>query len=465
MIIRRNVLAALVSVFSTGNLCADPVAPVDLSAIDLSANVIESVLPGGTVFHDSKPVFGATADPLQSSELLHLSDTGVNASGRSTNIHGAFASSLAESDGNGGVGVSQLIFGPGDPGQDGVRQLVAQSLWTDTFVYDGPAAHDFLHLNIPTLQVGLLGVPPRRTGQSKTETAEARAEVDSVITHPDGTMAQGLFQFGLREFEIQTPSGKDILNLADKQILESPNPLVFTPVLRFNGDDFNPSYTLDPVALDLDLGVIQAGDTMSWVYMLTAQGTTHGFERGYFAFLGDPFGDDVVTGNLTQTIREGAAVPEASSSTLMLLGFAGLLLTWRWRDMRSLRSRLKPEQSIGRPTDVLGSLSRGQWLRVHHAGRRRRQVRGPIPGACSRARSGSFKAQLSVDSWCLQPKSASSPFSSVHMADLEGQLTVDLTSSRIPAIAAPSSETGSTSATCVTTEVEFFHPNGHCQGK
>ena len=111
MIIRRNVLAALVSVVSTGNLYADPVAPVDLSAIDLSANVIESVLPGGTVFHDSKPVFGATADPLQSSELLHLSDTGVNASGRSTNIHRAFGSSLAESDGNGGVGVSQLIFG------------------------------------------------------------------------------------------------------------------------------------------------------------------------------------------------------------------------------------------------------------------------------------------------------------------------------------------------------------------
>jgi hypothetical protein len=400
MIIRRNVLAALVSVFSTGNLCADPVAPVDLSAIDLSANVIESVLPGGTVFHDSKPVFGATADPLQSSELLHLSDTGVNASGRSTNIHGAFASSLAESDGNGGVGVSQLIFGPGDPGQDGVRQLVAQSLWTDTFVYDGPAAHDFL--SALASAVSVLLCPVRRGGTPRSPTCRVG-------------------------------------------------------ILR--------CYTLDPVALDLDLGVIQAGDTMSWVYMLTAQGTTHGFERGYFAFLGDPFGDDVVTGNLTQTIREGAAVPEASSSTLMLLGFAGLLLTWRWRDMRSLRSRLKPEQSIGRPTDVLGSLSRGQWLRVHHAGRRRRQVRGPIPGACSRARSGSFKAQLSVDSWCLQPKSASSPFSSVHMADLEGQLTVDLTSSRIPAIAAPSSETGSTSATCVTTEVEFFHPNGHCQGK
>ena len=56
------------------------------------------------------------------------SRNGVNASGRSTNIAGAFASSLAESDGNGGVGVSQLIFGTGGCSrQDAIRQLVAQS--------------------------------------------------------------------------------------------------------------------------------------------------------------------------------------------------------------------------------------------------------------------------------------------------------------------------------------------------
>jgi hypothetical protein len=91
--------------------------------------------------------------------------------------------------------------------------LVAQSLWTNTFLYDGPAAHDILHLNIPTLQVGLLGVPPRRSGPSATETAEARAEVDMVITHPD------------------VPSLGDLLNLVDKQILEHPNPLAFTPHL------------------------------------------------------------------------------------------------------------------------------------------------------------------------------------------------------------------------------------------
>lgn len=284
-------------------------------------------------------MFGTTIDPLQSAELLHVSDTGVNASGRSTKISGAFASSLAESDGNGGVGVSQLIFGsPGNSGEDAVRQLVAQSLWTHTFVYTGPAAHDLLHLNIPTLQVGLLGVPPRRTGLSKTETAEARAEVGTVITHPDGSMLQDIFENGLREFETQVPSGPDLLNLVDKKILEHPNPLQFTPTLTFNGDDFNPSYTLSPVTLDLDLGVIQPGDTMSWVYTLTAQGTTHGFERGYFAFLGDPFGAERSTSNLTETIA-ASDVPAATTPLLMLLGLGGLLL-WRGCSGRSVHSRV-----------------------------------------------------------------------------------------------------------------------------
>lgn len=255
-------IAALGSLLSTAPLYADSI----IVPIDLSANVIESTIPGGRVFHDSSPLFGTTVVPLQSAELLHLSDTGVNASGRSTNISGAFASSLAESYGNGGAGVSQLIFGsPGDTSQEAVRQLVAQSLWTHTFLYDGPAAHDLLHVDIPTLQVGLLGVPPRRTGTSATETAEARAEVDVVITHPDGTMVQGIFEYGVREFEKQVPSGSDILNLADKQILEHPDPLQFTPTRRFNGDDFNRSYTLSPVELDLDLGVILPGDTMYWI--------------------------------------------------------------------------------------------------------------------------------------------------------------------------------------------------------
>lgn len=191
------------------------------SPIDLSANVNEAILPGGTVFQESKPLFGTTPDPKQSAELLHVSQTGVNASGRSTNISGAFASSLAESNGNGGVGVSQLVFGsPGGSGQ-GVRQLVAQSLWTQTFVYNGdPTASISLHLHVPTLEAGLLGVPPRRTGLSATETAEASGSVVAVITHSDLTQVEGSrFTFGLREFERQLPSGRDLLNIGDVEVL------------------------------------------------------------------------------------------------------------------------------------------------------------------------------------------------------------------------------------------------------
>ncbi|HXK22720.1 MAG TPA: PEP-CTERM sorting domain-containing protein [Myxococcota bacterium] len=132
---RRSALGALAaaSVFAGAAVAhADPIQfGVVGSAIDLSANVSEAILPGGTVFQDSHPLFGTEPDPNQSAELLHLSDKGVNGSGRSTDISGAFASSLAESNGNGGVGVSQLLFGDpgGAAGQDVVRQLVGQSLW------------------------------------------------------------------------------------------------------------------------------------------------------------------------------------------------------------------------------------------------------------------------------------------------------------------------------------------------
>jgi hypothetical protein len=110
--------------------------------------------------------------------------------------------------------------------------------------------------------------------------------------------------------------------------------------LSFNGDDFNPAFTLDPVSFDLDLGTLQPGDTLSYVYTLTAEGTTHGFERGYNAFIGDPFGVDVFTDNLILTGTSGSVpttpptpseVPEASTSTLVLLGLVALL-AWRWHN-------------------------------------------------------------------------------------------------------------------------------------
>src|SRR5437660_8949433 len=70
-------IAALISTFP----CAPLYASSILFKVDLSANIIESTVPGGTVFHDSKPLFGTTIDPIQNAELLHISDTGVNASG------------------------------------------------------------------------------------------------------------------------------------------------------------------------------------------------------------------------------------------------------------------------------------------------------------------------------------------------------------------------------------------------
>jgi hypothetical protein len=109
--------AILIAAFSSGTLSAGTLQfGVAGSPIDLSANVSEAILPGGSVFQDSSPLVGTEPDPKQSANLLHISSTGVNPSPRS-NISGAFASSLAESNGNGGVGVSQLIFGP--PGGSG----------------------------------------------------------------------------------------------------------------------------------------------------------------------------------------------------------------------------------------------------------------------------------------------------------------------------------------------------------
>lgn len=344
MTINRSALAAVgaafISVFSGAILYADTLQfGVVGSPIDLSANVSEAILPGGTVFKDSKPIFGTAPDPKQSAELLHLSGKGVNASGRSTNISGAFASSLAESNGNGGVGVSQTIFGsPGTP-ENVVRQLVAQSLWTQTFVYNGsPAVNISLHLHIPALQVQLLGVPPNRDNPSFTETAEARANVDTVITHADGTFSKGgSFEFGLREFETQIPDGAGtFLNFADVDLLGADKNAPLFNTLRPN---FVGAFNIDSVSTDVRLGTLHKGDTLAYVYTLTAEGTTHGFERGYDAFLGDPFGVDVVGDNLSATVAL-ADSPEASTFFLMLLGLAGVFM-WRWRMVRSLRRRLR----------------------------------------------------------------------------------------------------------------------------
>ncbi len=131
--------AALIAVFSGGTLYAGSLQfGVVGSPIDLSASASESFLPGGTVFQDSKPLFGTEPDPKQSVQLLHLSSTGIAPVFFTFTGRSPFASSLAESNGNGGVGVVQIVLGsPGGSGQNVIRQMVAQSLWTQTFLYNG----------------------------------------------------------------------------------------------------------------------------------------------------------------------------------------------------------------------------------------------------------------------------------------------------------------------------------------
>ena len=64
LITRRAVAAALISVFSGGTLHAGPAQfGVIGSPIDLSANVQEAILPGGTVFQELQAVVRHRAGP------------------------------------------------------------------------------------------------------------------------------------------------------------------------------------------------------------------------------------------------------------------------------------------------------------------------------------------------------------------------------------------------------------------
>lgn len=271
--------------------------------IDLSAFVHEGLIPGGTIFEDTHSVTGASTTPKQSAEYLYLASKGENLSGRSFNIQGAFASALAESDGNGGVGVTAWIGGsPSNTNPASIGQLVSEATWKQNFTYNGtiPASIS-LHLNIPALQVGLIGVPPSRDSFSATETAEAKATLTATIIHPDLSTSPGAsFELGMRAIErqlVRRPG--EFSNFADVQFLGANNNTVsLFNSFKDNGDQFNPRFSLDSVSTNVKLATLQPGDTVSYVYQLTAQGTTHGFEQGYVAFLGDPFGSDVTSGNL-----------------------------------------------------------------------------------------------------------------------------------------------------------------------
>ena len=139
----------------------------------------------------------------------------------------------------------------------------------------------------------------------------------------------------MREFEPQLPNPPfGFTNFADPDLIGN------VPVALLKEDfDFPQSrvrWSIDStIVTDVDLGMLHTGDTLSYVYTLSAEGTTHGFERGYDAFLGDPFGVDTVSGNLgvTVTLADSQAVPEAGTCWLMLLGIAALF-AWRRQAQR-----------------------------------------------------------------------------------------------------------------------------------
>src|SRR5262249_29779058 len=77
---------------------------------DLSALVHEGLLPGGTISRGPACGDGSLGVPRQSAAYLDHASNGQNLSGHSTSIQGAFASALAESDGNGAGGVTAWIW-------------------------------------------------------------------------------------------------------------------------------------------------------------------------------------------------------------------------------------------------------------------------------------------------------------------------------------------------------------------
>jgi hypothetical protein len=180
-------------------------------------------------------------------------------------------------------------------------------------------------LNIPAIEVGLIGVAPQRDSVSAAETAEAKASLQTTIIHPDfSTSPGGTFEFGLRAFERQLSLSPGVFsNFADVQFIGANDSTVdLFNSFRDNGSDSNPRFTIDSVSTDVKLGLLQPGDTVSYVYQLTAQGTTHGGEHGHVAFLGDPFGLEVTLGNLilsmTPVAEPAAWIPSLVGLLCML---------------------------------------------------------------------------------------------------------------------------------------------------
>lgn len=294
--------------------------------LDLSARVVESHNPGGIVYDDFDTVYGTEPDPLQSVERLYLRTPGANFSGHSTQIGQAFSSAAAASDGNGGVGVSWWLGGgvsPSNPSAYGT--LDAQVTWAGKYQYLGSQrASMMLDVNLPTMIVGLIGVPPQRDSPNKIESAQVTVSVDSLITDSSGAVRKGtsfLMALRVEEYQLFVSPG-NYQNFADLSFVGDWSG--FYSQVRITRDQ--DEWSLDPMHGSLSVGTLDFGETVEFTYRLEASTSTFGYERGGYAFLGDPFHVDVGGGGIGIT---PLPVPEPSPALLLTGGLAWL--AWRRR--------------------------------------------------------------------------------------------------------------------------------------
>jgi hypothetical protein len=343
--------AAAILLATQGPAWAGPLpAGLFVAPATFSVSVEESLLPGGTVFEDSQVVDTGQPGATPSVELLHTTEHSSNFSGRSRQIQQGFASAQADNTGNGGVGVTNWLAIT--PGVDVTSQLAAKALWTQTFTNTGSTDIKLsLNLHIPDMEVGLIGVPPNRTGPSNTETALTQVDLAVAINRAGGTLEHGGdFTFGMKASEKQFPlgTGPNVTNFSNFAVLDpfSSGKLPINPflTLKDNGDDSVPKFTIDKLSFTQTLGTLHPGDILSYVYTLTAEGTTHGAEQGYLAFLGDPFDFTASGGGFevtAATVPQPASVPEPASWVLSMLGLILIVV-----NRRSAPSRPRGQREV-----------------------------------------------------------------------------------------------------------------------
>ena len=313
---KKYLLAALGAPFLLIGQAAH--AQIDFGAMTLNAGVHEALVNptrDPTTFVEKQKIFddaheAPDAGPHERAEFLYHASQGENFSGRSKNITDAFASSLAVGDHTGGVGVTSFVgAGASDTDPNAAQQLEAFATWKQDFANNGSETLGTLwHLEIRALEVGLFNIPNEETTfRGITETAEAEANLAFVITHADGSTTKGSFEFGLRVFEQQVPSGAQVFDVVEHKFIGdnvATLPL-FNKSFHDNGSSSEPKLFLDALSTDVDTGDLEPGDTLDVVYQLSAKGTTHGGEQGFLAFLGDPFGVIGTSGGFVLNVGPG----------------------------------------------------------------------------------------------------------------------------------------------------------------